>query len=508
VEQKQEIFSTILSIDPYQNLYVKGASGELSFDATPEFSKKQYTISYLNSKSFISTIISISKNIPLEDLHDVIENKTYEELALDMAISYHINYIEIANKIDENNRFYHVFVVDPLTIENDFENAIEKVKYIDTLLPVPLLFKTLYTEEIIDDNGLHCFIYFQQSDAFLTLYNEQEFLYTKSLNFSLEVMHQNFCELLGEQVSYEVFIEILSSNEAQKPEHQTYIIRLLSDIFVHINDILTYAKRAFEIDTIDMIYIDCELVGFLGLDEYAQTYLSIAAHDLNFDFHYINREPSISQIHSLMQLYSTLSVENRYECNFSIFHRPPPFVKRESGKFILLTAASLIIALAYPVTNWTLASIENMRYTSLKNDYGTVHNKRIMRQATIHLKEKNKQKIQKIEQLEVENYNNTKKTLLKIHDIKVNYIMKTKNLAILTKMLNRYNVKLQQIDYDQNASDRYFMFTLLSNSNHKITELVEDLTKTQAGHYSFSLHDIDYYPKEKQYVSKLKVGVL
>jgi hypothetical protein len=510
MQQDTETFSSVISLDPYQHTYIVGASGHLQEESALEYSKKQYVISYINTKGFISTVVSVSKNIPDEDLKDVIENKVYEELALDMAIAYQTNYIEMHNRVDENNRFFQVFVVDPLTLEDDFKPIVEKIKYIDQIVPLPLLIKSLYAKEIIDDTGLHCFIFFQQNDAFLTIYNEREFVYTKSLSFSLTTFHEEFCALLGEQISFNAFIDILSSEglATSNLEHQKYLIKLFSDAFLHVNDILTYVKRAFQLDKIDTIYIGSEIADISGLDEYAQTYLSINSYSFDFDYGFSSDLANVSQIQSLMQLYTTVPQEDRYECNFSTFHRPPPFTKRESGKLIILAAASIVLALIYPITNWSLAYIENVRYSLLHTQYTTVHHQKMTREATMHLKQRDKKRIATLEKAEETEYNNKKSTLIKIHNIKVNYPMKAKNLTHLTQVLNKFGVQLKEIEYEQQNHQKYFTMTLLSRYNKKITELVKYLTKTDAGQYSFSLKNIDYDTKDNYYTSKLKVTLL
>ena len=427
-----------------------------------------------------------------------------------MAIAYKTNFVEAYNNVDESNRFFHVFVVDPLTLEEDFKNVVEDIKYVDTVLPVPLLLKTLYTKEIIDDSGVHCFIYFQENDTFLTIYNEHEFVYTKSLKFSLKEIHQRFCELLGEQLPLEIFLQILSNEglATSNKEYQKHLIKLFAEVFLHISDVLTYAKRAFEIEKIDHIYIGSELSHIAGLDEYSQTYLATKSSEFNFNYGYTSDNNHVNQLHALMQLYTAMPSEQRYECNFSIFHRPPPFTKRESGKLILLTAAAMAIGLAYPIMNWSLSYAETLRYAILDTKYNDVHNTRVTREATIKLKNLHKEEAQKLKTAEEEEYNNKKNTLIKIHDVKVNYPMKSKHLAELTKDLNKYSIMLTSINYNEVKDNKSFSFMMMSPSDKKITELLEYLTKTKTDKYKFFLESIDYDEKEKQYISELKVKLL
>lgn len=204
-KKEQHSFSSVLSINPYKNDYVIGVAGALNTVTSPTYNKEQYVISYLSTKSFINSNIAVSKNIPEDDLYDAIYNKAYDELGLDQAVMYQIEYIETFNRLDEDNRNFHVFVIDSVAINDIFKSAVDKVKYIDYIIPSPLLLKSLYTKEIIEDSGAHCFIYFQENDTFITIYNDKNFIYTKSINYSFVQMHERFCELYGEMVEYDDF---------------------------------------------------------------------------------------------------------------------------------------------------------------------------------------------------------------------------------------------------------------------------------------------------------------
>lgn len=159
-KKEQYSFSSVLSINPYKGDYVAGAAGALNKATSPTYSKEQYVISYLNTKSFINSNVAVSKNIPEDDIYDAIYNKAYDELGLDQAIMYKIEYIETFNKLDEDNRNFHVFIIDPTVIDDVFKTSVDRVKYIDSIVPSPLLLKSLYVRELIEDSGVHCFIYF------------------------------------------------------------------------------------------------------------------------------------------------------------------------------------------------------------------------------------------------------------------------------------------------------------------------------------------------------------
>lgn len=509
-------FSSVLSINPYKNSYVSAVASFLNETIAPQYSNEQSAISYLNTKGFINSHISVSKNIPSEDLHDAIYNKAYDELGLDQAITYQIHYIETFNTLDEDNRNYQIFIADPLVIEDTFKNTIEKIKYIDYIIPFPLLFRSLYTKDIIEDIGVHCFIYFQENDASITIYKEKQFLYTKSINFSFKQIHERFCELYGELVEYDEFIRFLSFEDLKTTinPYKLNTLKLYKEIFANISDILTYVKRALDIDKIDNIYIDSQLQSESKLNEIAEIELGIKSNYFNFNYGFQSSDKHIEHIHYLMHLYTTLLDEDRYRCNFTTYHRPPKFIKRKSGKAILLTIAAIAIAFLYPISYWILTYTQTLQEKLLENKYIETHRLRITTEAIIKNVEADKEKILVILKKEQEEYLEKKNTLIKIHDVKVNYPSKAELIYIFSKDLDKYSVKLETLIYKEtiaetNVSSRKVLkLGLVSSSDKKITSLIEYLTKIYDGRFHFSIDKISYENNSKQYFGELEVDLL
>lgn len=504
----QHSFSSVLSVNPYKETYFSGISSFITETTTPDFSKDQFVISYINTKEFINSQITISKNIPQEDLFDAISNKAYDELALDQAIEYKIQYIESFNTLDEENRHFHVFIVDPLDITNTFTKIVEKLKYIDIIIPSPLLIKSLYTKDLIDSNGTHCFVYIQENDAFLTIYENKEFIYTKSLKYSLIEMHERFCELYGERIEYDEFINFFSKESLKETtsEYKEFFIRLYKELFANTNDILTYAKRAFEIEKFDHIYIGTGIPTVTKLYEMLEVELNIKASEFNFDYGFETQSEYVDQLHALMHLYATLPKDERYECNFTEYKRPPKFIKRESGKLIILILASFALAFAYPITYWVLTYAQALQEDLLKQKYKEIHSVKITREATINNRKADKEKSLKLLDKEKTEYKEKKNTLIKIHEVKVDYPMKAKLLTMFTKDLNKYDVKIEEVSYAD--KEKMLTLSLVATKDRKITRLVEHLTKVYEGKYKFSLEKITFDIKSNKYFSQLKVSIL
>ena len=508
----QHSFSSVLSVNPYKDTYFNSVSSFITESKNPEFSKNQFVISYLNTKEFITAQLEISRNIPDEDLLDVITTKAYDELALDQAVEYKIQYIEAFNNLDEENRHFHVFIVDPLDITTTFEPVIEKIKYIDIITPAPLLMKSLYAKEILSSNGVHCFIYLQENDASLTIYRNKEFVYTKSIRYSFLNMHERFCELYGERISYDDFIDFFTKVNLKESdsEYKEYFIRLYKELAANINDILAYAKRAFDIDKFEHAYIGVEVETKTKLDEILEVELNIYTNEFDFDYGFEKSEDIfLNQMHALMQLYTLLPEEEKYQCNFTLYKRPPQFIRRESGKLIILTAASFALAFAYPITYGILTYAQTLQANLLKQEYKEVHNTKVTREATIKNRIADKEKSLVLLAKEKKEYQEKKSTLIKIHKVKVDYPMKAKLIASFAKDIDKFRVKVSSISYTQDINNtKILTLDLVSPKDREITKLVEYLTRMHEDKYDFDLEKIKFDDKLKIYQSELKAKLL
>ena len=93
-----------------------------------------------------------------------------------------------------------------------------------------------------------------------------------------------------------------------------------------------------------------------------------------------------------MHITAMLRDDEKYLCNFSSFHRPPKFVKRDSGKLIILIITSILIAFSYPVIYWIITYSQELQHTILQDDYSQIHKTKILRETDIKNKEADKTK--------------------------------------------------------------------------------------------------------------------
>ncbi len=506
---KKKNFKSIVSINPYSKSVFENRDSKLKRAQSLKFSKNSYYISFLATKNFIVSEINISKNIPNEDLRDAIEIKAYEELGLDQTIEYKIEFLEIPTLPTDKERKFFIFVADPSSIEEDFSETVDKIKYIDAILPSPLLFSYLYKNEIVDSTGVHAYIYFQQEDAFLALYNEGRYIYSKSLKYSFNDMSERFSELLGERVDESEFAKLLAQEGLRTSnfEYQQHLMKLFSEIFMHINDVLIYAKRANDIDKIDKVFISSEFGHISGIDEYAQTYLGLTALDFSFDYGFLSEEPFIEDIHYLLQLAAISMIEDEEEDipNFTLFKRPPPVWQRPSGRLVAVTAASLLLAFAYPIYN--TAYYYKLKYDIhvLNKEYEKLHPERVRLETALNdLRNKKKSVLAKIDK-EKEVFQKRMKILNSIYDKKVNYPMKGKIISELSQDLLRYKVQTSSIKSEENV----MVWNLLSADEKRITDFIKFISSKKGDKFHIETNRIekDSNSTKERYVSSVKVVI-
>ena len=139
---------------------------------------------FIANRDMIIAPVELSRGIPEDSVDGALEDKAYEELGLDPAVEYSIKYIEQQNEEGEN-KIYQLFIMEENKYQELFGNLRESVKYVDLIAPAPLLYKSLYENEILETKKIHCFLYFSSYDATITFYKNGEYLYSKSINYSL-----------------------------------------------------------------------------------------------------------------------------------------------------------------------------------------------------------------------------------------------------------------------------------------------------------------------------------
>jgi hypothetical protein len=467
------------------------------------YNTSNFIASYISNKDLISTTVHLSRSIPNEDIADILDIKAYEELGLDQATNYVISSTEVETSAEE--REYHIFVAQPEVLDELYLPIKEQTKYIDLIIPAPLLYRALYKKEILQNNGTHCFVYFTKHDAFVTFYTNGEYLYSKSIEFSLEQIYDKYCELVGEKADEKEFYSVLESEglKTAKSEYQQNFMKIFSEVFITINDIIIYAKRAFQLETIDHMFIGSIQGSIIGLDEYSQNYLGLQSADFNFNYNVNNDEWYTDQLQYLMLLNSFDYMEDEESIiNLTMYPRAPSFINRASGQFIISTFAAISVGLAYPLVYLVGSYINDAKIHVLKDENNkltmeSTKYKKILgaKKKEIAVLDKNIVKVSKI-------YHGKTKTLTSIYDKKVNYRLKSETFYTVAEDLNKFDV---HVDGMYSNKDTIWL-SLVSSDDRKLTELIKYISDTHFNELKqIDIELIKKDPKSNYYKGLLKV---
>lgn len=496
--EKKKFSAEIVSIDPFSNISYTHSFRDCTRCSLDTVQKNSFIISYLQTRDVISSTIDINHNIHDSDIKDAIEIKIYDELALDSSIEYVINFVETESK-DINNRSFNIFLIDTKLLQSIFSPVKEKIRYIDYITTAPFLIRALYRKDILKIDETHCFVYFQKSDAFLAVYKNGEYIYSKSLHYSLHEMHEKFCELVGERIDEESFYKLLQGTHN---EYHQFLEQLFNDIYVYMSEILVFIKRSYNIDFIEKIYIGSEIGSLNGMDKFSESHLRLESAQFDFSSTLNFSKENRDQLHFLMMLSAQLYIENPDDnLNFSPYRRPPPLKERASGKLLGVVFASIAVCLLYPTYQFLYSTFLHFTISQNSAKYNELFIETSSMRQDLALLKTEKERIDGLISSETTKFEFRKKLLVEIYNKKISYAMKTSILLEIFSLSNQNECKIEFIDFKNNQLD----ISVRNKNEKKITEFIQALTALNK--YKINTDKILQDDKIQLYTSKITIGL-
>ncbi len=467
--------SVIVTIDHYHDTrYVLKDNSLLPLKRLT-YRNNYFYATFLANKDMIVAPVEVSAGLDEDDLEGLLEDKAYEELGLDPAQEYLIHYEEIESE-DISNKRYQLFVVERNKFTHRFGSLRSKVKYVDLILPAPLLYRSIYEMNALESAGVHAFLYFSSYDTFVTFYRNGKYLYSKSINYSFDQIYDRYCEMVGSSVDREQFNKTLKREglKTLQAEYQQNLMKLFGEIFISINDIIIYTKRAYDLNVIDRMFVGSEIGTIIGLEEYVQNYLGLQASKLEFNFGIRSNDWHVEQTHYLLAASASTYIDRPHErVNFTLYHRPPAFFKRPSGQMLLMFVVALLAAFAMPIYYYVNASLNNLQTYKIQQEDKVLAKEVEKYKRLIKEKKAEYDRISAVVKELAEKFNAKERTLRSIYDKKVNYRLKSDQLASLSDDLTKQGVSTNAIMSSQDQYD----ISLLAPSDAKITKLIKAVSE-------------------------------
>jgi len=383
-----------------------------------------------------------------DDLSSLVEIKMYEDAGLDVNKNYKISYL-VKNLDFEEMCLVECFAIDTSVIRDQYQQAIKKVKYIDFLALPFFAFSTFYTNKILTSKN-DIFVYIGDNEAFLSFYKNGQYISTKSMtNLSDIVKKLNAKDI---DITKEKLSEILKDKGLKQElyaEKESAIFieieRIFSEIFTKISNIALHNRSVFAFDNIDRIFFSTKKGRVKGLKEFV---LNFGFTDVQvLDFNLFREKQDSDFLDKIVCSYGLDKLkQNSNKQNITIFKRPPPFLKTQSGKLILsVLAFILILSGIYIYFQYESNSLEKQK-SMLESRYDSIklRAKRYKRE----IREKTKEIIAIKKDMQKQNivFENIKSSIDKLEEMKGRDSSYTKFLVAINLLLQKYHLKTNSIE--------------------------------------------------------------
>jgi len=445
----------------------------------------------LKSKALLSTYIpiehaifysfEIEKNvIEKVELDKFIETKVYEEAGVDETEKYVIKYKIVDSMKDEKNVTIEVIIVSAGLIENGYKNIINETGYIDYLSFPAFAYKALYEENIIKKaNDL--FVVFLYDKIFLTFYNDGELLSIVTISGGLNKIYESLGKLKIKNFNSDIFEKLLTKkgiNSLKYTNKEKAILDIMKDEFLSfINIINTQIEKVgskYNISEIERIYVTSEYGNIEGIQDYIKNIIGFDTFGFGFyeDYNLDRLAVNPFLFLGMLEAHNAYKTQNQVY-NFSLKLRKPTFLYRPSGKLFLILTASVIGMGAYPAYLYFNGLSYENKNKKLEEKVSKIRIENIKLTVQINKLNKQRKTILKQERIYLNKINNLKAFISNIYHFKYSYIPKSSELVDITLIMNKDNIYLDKLDYDNGV----FKIDVFAFKDSQIPDFIDDLVK-------------------------------
>ena len=422
--------------------------------------EKGIITSFLTPKSFFSLSKKFDKTVSREEMIIDMEKYIFSYPSIDMNKEYKIIYLFVERT---NKTIMEALIIDNDNLNNEFKEIIDIYKYIDFISPSFLVWEEYYNLAKTDKKN-DVFVYFDENEAFLSVFSDGDYLFHKSLNkFSdlLKITDKKADELLV----------ILNEKglDRTKYEDEEFFLKIdkfFSEFFLKIFNQLNYSINEYEISKYERIFFYSSFKINYLFEQYTNYW------KLNgIEFKPLTLQTEYNQFEYIITVFNSKNYSNE-DINFSIFKKPPLFIKTPLGKFISFIFLIFVLFIIFLGQNYYSSyklkkeiSFLKVKYEILKqrNNKHLFVLKILQNKITILNKKYNKinNQIDNITQKINILFNKNKKPL--IYNI----------FAKLTFYLQKYDLKVKEI---KKTDNKYFLKIVSKfNNTHEIAKFMQDL---------------------------------
>ena len=461
----------IVYIDPSSKVIAKVSKN--SFDVIQTF-KKEFIGTRVLFDRLITHSFKISSTISQEELDVQVEINMYEDLGLDTAKQYKIDYIK--KKLDyEESYIIEAFAFEIEKAKEDFDFILKKHSYIDFIAAPNLVFETLYHNKILSPKQ-DIFVYIDKDESFFTIYKDGTYLSSSSL-----INISQIAKIIDtKDIETDRLFNILSSKGLDislYSQEEMYIYESLNktflDIFSKINNIAMHNRSIFGFESIDRIFFSTPQGRIKGLKEFVINFSgdTIELRDFNL-FKQKRDDLFLERVTGSYILDKYL--ENNNQDNLTFLEKIPPFHKTTLGKYFIFFVVMIFLSSLYPIYLYQKINTFQEEYIIVSAKYNKISKQVQSIKSKIKIiknKLENSKRLKKALDKEFKNISNTVEQLIDVKSKTRNY---TTTILQITDVLKKYNLSLK--NFKEYKNNQVILQIIAKNSKRdNIAKFMKDL---------------------------------
>jgi len=210
--------------------------------------EKGIITSSLGYNHILNITFKLSKDIDKEMLEVEAEKYVFTEGSLDYSKEYKINYI-----FKEYDDHYNVeaFIVETDVLKKQFEKYLKIYKYIDFISAKPFVFKSYYDISNIKPQN-DAFIYLDENEAFLSCFENGEFVFVKSISKLSSLAKQ--LDVSVDEVKNILMTKGLNQDNYDDIETFNVIDSFFTQFFMKVSNLINYSVSYYGLTKVDRIF--------------------------------------------------------------------------------------------------------------------------------------------------------------------------------------------------------------------------------------------------------------
>ncbi|GHV60006.1 hypothetical protein FACS1894103_4550 [Campylobacterota bacterium] len=335
-----------------------GSSQSVRQASLTEIDNPGCAVVVLPDRELVFHQFDIQKDLTTDQLAEAVEIRMFQDAGLNPMLEYKTAYTRRASQQDVKMYTVGAIAASIGALENAVSPLTSRLSYVDAMLPTSTLPYALYNANILEPKR-DVFVYFQREALVISIFDNGEFIYGKSQDFGIKKLLEAYIQLSGDRMDIGEFIKLLTSankdDKDAEEQSETTLANLreaLSNALFSVKNILLYAGRVSGVTNPDRVFVGtCEGV-VEGLEDLAQEILEIEGHEFIFYTSFFSKNDKyVDQIAVLAMLEAQNLTNNLKPNPFNVTSlvRPGAFTERAGGKAVILIAASVIAALAWPL---------------------------------------------------------------------------------------------------------------------------------------------------------------